>query len=118
MEKCAEALHLLLQLGIVYLSGNRLSGTLPSSWAKLTQASCAAYAVTYQPHQGANLGWSTCAKGGGIACIDCSRMLSIRLTMCTVFSVSYHILRHLKKLCTQVHLGDSVVCYALSSNKL
>lgn len=58
MEQCAEALHLLLQLRGVYISGNSLSGTLPSSWAELTQASCAACSIlkSHSP-------WSATANG-------------------------------------------------------
>lgn len=42
LNMCPEALHLLLQLVSVDISQNSLSGTLPSSWAGLTEASCAA----------------------------------------------------------------------------
>ena len=44
-ELCTKELHLLLQLRYVDLPENHLSGTLPSSWAGLTKASCAAYKV-------------------------------------------------------------------------
>lgn len=35
----AEALHLLLQLGYVYLSDNTLEGSLPPAWGNLTNVS-------------------------------------------------------------------------------
>ena len=45
VEMCAEELQLLLQLRYAYLKENRLPGTLPSSWAELTEANYAALNV-------------------------------------------------------------------------